>query len=135
MFDDDSVVVDFLSIQAAANLSLLDVRKTTPLQWIFDCQKLESVIFTTGDRNLSVLRSVIDNLGRIGEEIDANEAYVDTLRHFTTHPFHIIRWAAIQAISAMDFEQAKPLILRSLNDEHSDIRSVAERLTKRFSLI
>lgn len=131
VFDDDSVVVDFSQAQLVSNLSLVYSGERSALRWIFDSNHLRSLFWTIGDRHISVLRTMVDLLGRFGIDAQFDGAYTKTLQRLSEHQFHIIRWTAIQGISGIDFDAAKPLLLKALKDRHPDISSVAKRIVER----
>lgn len=131
VFDEDKFIADFSSAQSVSHLSLVDNRGGGPLRWIFDPRTLKSVFWTIGDRHSSLLCSMINMLGHFGAEAPYDKSYIETLRRLSAHPFHLIRWTAIQAISAIDFEAAKPLLLDAVHDPHPDISNAAKRIVQR----
>ena len=133
-FADDELVVDYLPTKSTLNLSLVQKSSIPAVNWIFNAETLQSEVSTTGITALSHLRSAVRTLGQLAVAANDSKSYIDTLARYTSHPYHIIRWTALQAISAVNIDTASPYLLKAMGDAHPEIQSSARRVLEKLGI-
>ena len=96
------------------------------LHHIYDRATLRPWMVQAGDPATTQVVCLAKVLGALGDSSSAK-----VLRAATRHPHHFARWAAVQALAAIDFDLALERIVAALDDPHPEVRDAARRALER----
>lgn len=105
-----------------AVLVILESPPVVPFIWEYDAATLAPVRLIAGSLTASRLEYLALMLGRMG-----HRASIPQLSRLATHHNYGVRWAAIQAIAALDGSTGLDLVHGALDDPHPQIRAAARR--------
>lgn len=94
-----------------------------PLRWEYDANTLMPIRVIAGYPESSRLEYTAKLLMEIG-----NTESLIPLTSLTKHQDHFVRWAAIQAIMALDYEKGFALLCSAREDAHPHIRNAANKV-------
>jgi hypothetical protein len=104
-----------------------------PLIWIYDKATGVPRFSSSGDLHASRLQSTINLLNVLESEgNEPSEDSIESMIYLAGHPFHFVRWAAVQGLCKMDFGKGKHILSNAREDRHPHIaraaRSSVEKL-------
>lgn len=133
VFDQISIALDFFPGQLVNAIYLYDLENPVAVRSAFSLKTNQVMFSTIGEPDDSRTKALLMWLGEVGS-IEPDVNVVNDIINFVSHPSHVIRWAAIQALSNIDFEKAKTFILAAQSDNHPEIAKVAYRIVNREGL-
>jgi len=96
------------------------------LEWLFDRQTLKAVQANDADLRSTQLRVILNILGRLHYS-----AALPEIESLTSHPYHAVRWAAIQSLGRMSPPLAYEKLVAAQSDSHPHIRRAAAKSLQR----
>lgn len=121
VLDGATTAYDFYALEPTVLVRLF-VRSSDALHHIFDRATLRPWLVQAGEPASTQIVCLLQALARFG-----NPTSVPHLDDASRHPHHFVRWAAVQAMAAIDPARAREQVRLALTDEHPDVRDAARR--------
>ena len=122
-------VVEFLPDADTNTLLMsLSATETIPYSWEYDRDTLGPVRFAPGNPTWSRMDYAIKLMGRMGDP-----KYLPALVRLAEHPAHFVRWSAVCAAVALDFEVGLKLLEQAKSDRHQHVSNAATKAIERFA--
>jgi hypothetical protein len=123
--DADKVVPEYLLARKTI-LVKLTAEFHRPLIWIYDRATGVPQFTSSGSLSSSRLQATINLLNALESDgLKPSRESIDNLAQLADHPFHFVRWAAIQGLCKLDFSVGKHHLVAAQNDRHPHIARAA----------
>lgn len=133
VFDDCSKIVDVSACRTSSAIFLYSLARPAEIRREYSLATSRPLFSSIGDPGLSTVKILLQWLSELGA-MEPDDYVLKRISSLSNHPFHIVRWAAIQAMAAIDFNIATPYIIAAQFDKHPNIASVAKRIVEREGL-
>jgi len=128
------LVAEYLATKKTVLVKLTS-RFYLPLIWVYNKTLGIPELCSSGNLHASRLQSTIRLLSELESENETpNQTSIDSLKRLASHPYHFVRWAAVQGLCNMDFSVGKDSLLASLEDAHPHISRAAKSTVERLRL-
>lgn len=122
-------------IPAATVLVQLSPKVYAPLVWVFDRPTRSALMCSSSYEAPVRNQAVAEALQYLAMESSAPvEPFLTALNQLATNPHHYVRWRALQSLCAIDFDFAKPYLLKACEDEHPTVAHAARKAAQRLAI-
>lgn len=122
-------------VTEATLLVELSLKDWAPLVWVFDTAEKSALMCTSSYEAPVRNHAVAESLQYLATKRCAPmEPTLDILKRLTFNKHHHVRWRALQSLCALDFEVAKPYLLRARDDPHPLVSDAARKAAQRLAL-
>ena len=104
----------------------------SPLLWVFERSTGSAVLCTSSYEAPVRSHAVAESLQYLAAEL--TQTSLEILVRLTTSRHHHVRWRALQSLCAIDFEFAKPHLLRACEDSHPIVAHAARKAVQQLRL-
>lgn len=99
-----------------------------PFVWQYDAQTLAPIRTIGSNLHASRVQFALQALALLGTAEHAR-----TAADLFDHPAHYVRWEAVKAAFALDFDAGMELLMRAKDDLHPHVRNAAVKSIERYS--
>jgi hypothetical protein len=122
-------------VTEATLLVELSLKAWAPLVWVFDTTEKSALMCTSSYEAPVRNHAVAESLQHLASKRGAPmEPSLDILKRLTFNKHHHVRWRALQSLCALDFEVAKPYLLRARDDPHPLVSDAARKAAQRLAI-
>ena len=118
-------------------LKLASKKSVSPMVWGFDKVTGEAQMCASADLSASRTQMMLRTLGELEDKRGENQIADASIKMFESsikHPYHFVRWTAVQSAFHADPELGLSLLRRLENDPHPHIVSASKKALARLSV-
>ena len=132
---DQTTIPHPLDVHGRSHLLLLDKRSPPAYQWHFSASDLSASFCMLGTNSFSSAKRNLDWLIELSDELQEDHDVLPVLENYTVHTASSVRWAAIRAMCAVDWDVGKRHVLAAANDPAEEVAAMARRIVAREGLM